>query len=34
MAAKEMGRLFPNLWATTKAAERWLAKNPQRHIEI
>jgi hypothetical protein len=34
LAAKEMGRLFPNLWATTKAAERWLAKNPQRHIEI
>jgi hypothetical protein len=28
LAAKEMSRPFPKLWATTKAAERWLAKNP------
>ena len=28
LASKEMSRLFPNLWATKKAAERWLAKNP------
>ena len=28
LAAKEMSRLFPHLWATKKAAERWLAKNP------
>jgi hypothetical protein len=27
-AAKEMSRLFPGLWATKKAAERRLAKNP------
>jgi hypothetical protein len=34
LAAKELSRLFPNLWATQKAAERWLAKNPQTLIEI
>jgi hypothetical protein len=34
LAAKEMCRLFPNLWATRKAAERWVVKNPQRLIEI
>src|SRR5215467_2900215 len=28
LAAKEMSRLFPNLWATRKAAERWTEKNP------
>ena len=28
LAAKELSRLYPNLWATKKAAERWLAKNP------
>jgi hypothetical protein len=28
LAAKQLHRLFPKLWATTKAAERWLAKNP------
>jgi len=28
LAAKEMSRLFPNLWATKKAAERWIVKNP------
>jgi hypothetical protein len=28
MAAKEMSRLFPHLWPTRKAAERWIAKNP------
>jgi hypothetical protein len=27
-AAKEMSRFFPGLWATKKAAERWLPKNP------
>jgi hypothetical protein len=28
LAAKEMSRLFPKLWTTRKAAERWLAKAP------
>lgn len=28
LASKEMSRLFPNLWATKKAAERWTVKNP------
>ena len=28
LAAKELTRLFPNLWETAKAAERWTAKNP------
>jgi hypothetical protein len=28
LAAREMSRLFPSLWATGKAAERWTAKNP------
>jgi hypothetical protein len=28
LAAKEMSRLFPRLWATKKAAERWIVKNP------
>ena len=28
LAAKEMTRLFPRLWITRKAAERWIAKNP------
>jgi hypothetical protein len=28
LAAKELARLFPSLWATRKAAERWTAKNP------
>jgi hypothetical protein len=28
LAAKEMCRLFPSLWGTERAAERWLAKNP------
>ena len=30
LAAKEMSRLFPNLWATKKAGERWTVKNPPR----
>jgi hypothetical protein len=30
----ELGPLFPNLWGSPKAAERWLAKTPHRHIEI
>jgi hypothetical protein len=28
LAAKELTRLFPDLWPTKKAAERWIAKNP------
>jgi hypothetical protein len=28
LAAKEMSRLFPTLWATKKAAKRWLEKEP------
>ena len=28
MAARELSRLFPLLWATKKAAERWIVKNP------
>lgn len=28
LAAKELSRLFPDLWPTQKAAERWAAKNP------
>ena len=30
LAAKELSRLFPTLWATKKAAERWVAKNPPK----
>ena len=26
--AKELTRLFPDLWETKKAAERWAVKNP------
>jgi hypothetical protein len=25
-----MSRLFPNLWGSAKAVERWLAKNPPK----
>jgi hypothetical protein len=28
LAARDLLRLFPNLWTTKKAAERWTAKNP------
>jgi len=28
LAAAELARLFPHLWATKKAAERWIVKNP------
>jgi hypothetical protein len=28
LAAKELTRLFPELWGTEKAAENWLRKNP------
>jgi broad specificity phosphatase PhoE len=28
LAAKELSRLFPNLWASKKAAEHWIVKNP------
>ena len=34
LAAREMAGLFPRLWAAERAAERWIAKNPQRLIEI
>ena len=35
MAAKEMCRLFPSLWGTERAAERWAAKNPlEPHRDI
>jgi hypothetical protein len=34
VAAREMARLFPSVWATKKAAERWSPKTPQGHIEI
>jgi hypothetical protein len=35
LAAKEMSRLFPTLWTTEKAAERWLAKNsPEAYRDI
>jgi hypothetical protein len=30
LSAKEMSRLFPSLWATKKAAERWIVKNPPK----
>jgi hypothetical protein len=28
LAARELCRLFPSLWATSKAAKRWLEKEP------
>jgi hypothetical protein len=28
LAATELTRLFPELWGTEKAAERWLSKTP------
>ena len=28
LAVRELCRLFPSLWATRKAAERWLEKEP------
>jgi hypothetical protein len=28
LAAAELARLFPGLWETEKAAERWLGNNP------
>jgi len=31
-APRELTRLFPQLWGTAKAAERWIAKTPQRLI--
>ena len=34
LAAKELTRFSYYLWETRKAAERWIAKDPQRHIEI
>jgi hypothetical protein len=32
LAPKQLTRLFPELWDTQKAAERWLAKNPPEAI--
>jgi hypothetical protein len=32
LAPKELTRLFSALWATRKAAERWIAKNPPEAI--
>ena len=34
LAAKELTRLFPNLWETAKAAERWTAKNPPEAYSV
>ncbi len=37
LATKEMSRLFPNLWATKKAAERWIVtftKSPDPRSSI
>jgi hypothetical protein len=28
LAPRQLSRLFPDLWDTEKAAERWIAKNP------
>jgi len=32
LAPRELAKLFPALWDTTKAAERWTAKNPPEAI--
>jgi len=32
LAPRELSRLFPALWQTAKAAERWTAKNPPEAI--
>src|SRR6266404_3232738 len=32
LGCAELARLFPALWDTTKAAERWIAKNPPEAI--
>jgi hypothetical protein len=32
LAAKELTRLFPELWGTEKAAENWLRKNPPKSL--
>jgi hypothetical protein len=35
LVPKELSRLFPDLWETQKAAERWLSKNPlERSVDI
>jgi len=35
LAPKQLSRLFPHLWDTQKAAERWLDKNPlEPHRDI
>jgi hypothetical protein len=30
LAPRELSRLFPSLWGSVKAVERWLAKNPPK----
>jgi hypothetical protein len=30
LAARQLNRLFPTLWATPKAAERWIVKDPPK----
>ena len=32
MAARELTRLFPELWRTRKAAEDWARKNPLKSL--
>jgi hypothetical protein len=34
LAPEELTRLLPARWTTEKAAECWIAKNPQRLLEI
>jgi hypothetical protein len=34
LAPKILPRLLPELWGSEKAAEHWIAKNPQRLIEV
>jgi hypothetical protein len=30
LAPEKLGELFPELWGTAKAAERWLGNNPPK----
>jgi hypothetical protein len=34
LAPKELTRLFPDLWVTKKAAERWIVKNPPEAYRV
>jgi len=34
LGAKELTRLFPQLWSTRKAAEDWARKNPLKPLYI